>query len=555
MNLTWHIVKKDLRALRWPLALWTLLIAAKLGLGVAMLTGEGGASVDWFPTLDNISMLLAGLQGMSFILVAALIQEDLLVGTSAFWVTRPISGGRLLAAKLLGIGLIFGVLPVLVNLPWWLGCGYGWHEIGWAVLETVGFNAIFALIGLLWAVVTDGYGRFLMWTLVMLIAIPSIAGGISMYLTRIHAAQPAGLMWARTAVALSLAVLGVGGMVVHQFLTRRTVRSVIAIVVTAGLISAVGLWWPWSGNLKKQVENIVSAQREEPFVTPLSPEPTGIGFTIRRGEIISPKNGGSSWSSSRVMMSVPYDVTGLPESQGLMPLAGRYTLSWPDGASDKGWSAFRYGSAWSESAARKALGLPVDTRKYGHDSTAYQSIPLSAAVRLQSEPAAFAVKTTFRLMEIESITGVAQGNSVELSSGAASERITSIEKNGEELRVTFVRRQPALLKDYLLYGDPVFRVFADDTPHFSEYILVNRGLNFGDRGRSESTRMARVGTVGIVAETRVYRGSTLGGGKRLSLAAVNALNEAVLTRVTFRERSRFEHELKTDSLAVQAPNP
>jgi hypothetical protein len=535
--------------------LWILLIAAKLGLGIAMLTGEGGASVDWFPTLDNISMLLAGLQGMSFILVAALIQEDLLVGTSAFWVTRPISGGRLLAAKLLGIGLIFGVLPVLVNLPWWLGCGYGWHEIGWAVLETVGFNAIFALIGLLWAVVTDGYGRFLMWTLVMVIAIPAIAGGIGLHLARVHATPPAGVMLMRTAVELFLAVLGVGVVAVHQFLTRRTMRSVVAIVVTAGLISAVGLWWPWSWNLEKQLENIVAAQREEPFVTPLSPEPAGIGFNIRRAEIFFPKSGGSSWSSSRVMMSVPYDVTGLPESQGLMPRGGRYTLRWTDGANYEGGSGFRSGWVWSDSAARKALGLPVETIKYGHDSTAYQSIPLPAAVRLQSEPAAFAVKTTFRLMEIESITGVVQGNSVEFSSGAASERISSIEKDGEELRVTFVRRQPAPLKDFLLYGNPFFRVIADYTPRFSEYFLVNHGLNFGDRGRSESTRMARVGTVGIVAETRVYRGSNLGGGKRLSLAAVNALNEAVLTRVTFREKSRFEHELRTDSLGVQVPNP
>ena len=41
MNLTWHIVKKDLRALRWPLVLWTLLIVAKLGMGVVLLTADG----------------------------------------------------------------------------------------------------------------------------------------------------------------------------------------------------------------------------------------------------------------------------------------------------------------------------------------------------------------------------------------------------------------------------------------------------------------------------------------------------------------------------------
>ncbi len=36
MNLTWHIVKKDLRALKWPLLFWLLIIIAKLGIGVAL---------------------------------------------------------------------------------------------------------------------------------------------------------------------------------------------------------------------------------------------------------------------------------------------------------------------------------------------------------------------------------------------------------------------------------------------------------------------------------------------------------------------------------------
>ena len=122
MNFVWHIVKKDLRALRWPLVVWVALIAAKLAMGVLLLTSDTTGDQELFDTLSGISKVLAGLEFLGVVLVAALIQEDMLVGTTAFWITRPISGARLLTAKLLGLGIIFVVLPVLVTVPWWLGC-------------------------------------------------------------------------------------------------------------------------------------------------------------------------------------------------------------------------------------------------------------------------------------------------------------------------------------------------------------------------------------------------------------------------------------------------
>jgi hypothetical protein len=125
MNLTWHIVKKDLRALKWPLALWIFVIIAKLGIGVVLLNADGTEGVEWFNKMDALAKILGIFEFVSFVLTAALVQQDLLVGTTAFWMTRPISGGRLLRAKLLSIGLVFGLLPVLVTLPWWQGCGYG----------------------------------------------------------------------------------------------------------------------------------------------------------------------------------------------------------------------------------------------------------------------------------------------------------------------------------------------------------------------------------------------------------------------------------------------
>ena len=129
MNLIWHIIKKDVRALRWPLGLWTLVIILKLGTGVLLLTADGTEAPEWFTRLEGIATTFAGLELLSVLLVAALVQEDPLVGSSAFWVTRPVSGGRLLRAKLAAIGLVFILWPLVVTLPWWLACGYGPREL------------------------------------------------------------------------------------------------------------------------------------------------------------------------------------------------------------------------------------------------------------------------------------------------------------------------------------------------------------------------------------------------------------------------------------------
>src|SRR5262249_55528045 len=98
MNLTWHIVKKDLRALRWPIGVWFLCVVGKLGVGVALLNARGDEGITWFNQMDLLAKTLAVGELLSFVLAAALVQEDLMVGTTAFWMTRPISGGRLLRA-------------------------------------------------------------------------------------------------------------------------------------------------------------------------------------------------------------------------------------------------------------------------------------------------------------------------------------------------------------------------------------------------------------------------------------------------------------------------
>jgi hypothetical protein len=244
MKLIWHIVRKDLARMQLPLALWTLLLLAKITLGVVLRAGDGVDAV-WFSRIELYIVLCTWLGAvMIYALVALLIHEDALVGTQAGWKTRPISGGRLLAAKLLGLALMFGLLPILISLPWWLACGFGLPEVGTAMLETLGWQALFVLPSLALAVISHNFSRYFTLTLAVIFVVALAGLFQAAYLPDLaRASLP--VQESRVWVVLTLILAGIVGVVLHQFLTLRTWRSSLlglaAILLAMGSLSL----WPW----------------------------------------------------------------------------------------------------------------------------------------------------------------------------------------------------------------------------------------------------------------------------------------------------------------------
>jgi len=109
MNLTWHIIWKDLRRLAWPLVFWGVT-------GLHLL-----ASLRWnvqYLSIGDSAMIISLLIHLTliFVLPAWIVQEDGLVGDTVFWRTRPIHSRRLLVAKLCLIVVLFAVLPIIILL-------------------------------------------------------------------------------------------------------------------------------------------------------------------------------------------------------------------------------------------------------------------------------------------------------------------------------------------------------------------------------------------------------------------------------------------------------
>ncbi len=250
MKLVWHIIKKDIARDRWALVIWSLLFVGQVVIGVVARQGDR-ADQDWvvYAQLGNAGLI--GLQiVMGYIMVARLVQADALIGTTMFWPTRPISAARLLVAKALGALLLFGLIPVLMLLPWWLYCNFGWHEILWTAVETLGWQLLVIAPAFLVGSLTDDLGRVLLWTLLLVIALLSwmVLLVASFSGTSGNAYSHAGPAVMFTKLWLSAVVLVVGATAIaaHQYLTRHFVRSVVLVAFCLGLIALIGQVWPWN---------------------------------------------------------------------------------------------------------------------------------------------------------------------------------------------------------------------------------------------------------------------------------------------------------------------
>jgi hypothetical protein len=353
MKLIWHIIRKDIVQFRWALLAWASLYAGQIGLGLSMLhmdhpNLEEAAWLQWG------NWLLVFLQSATgYLLVTQFVQADGLAGTRMFWLTRPISARRLLAAKALGVLLVFAVLPVLLLLPWWLYCGFGARDLGWTACETFGWQALMIAPAFCIAALTDEISRVLMWTLLLLAGLVAwtiwVQSGLKMALGGPAPSGNSGLMFSR--LWLATAILVGGSMIIagHQFLTRRFVRSVTMTVPMLGLIVLVGRFWPWDCS-------ILLTDLSQPEPPPLAAAESFGGVKLALGPAqIRFRDTGIANPEPRTTILQALQVDGMPED---LLITGRAAQSWhwSDGTVDARQSI--YFDSWSDRALRKTFALP-----------------------------------------------------------------------------------------------------------------------------------------------------------------------------------------------------
>ncbi len=381
MNLTWYILKKDFVRLRLPLALWVILMVGRFLVGDRILRVENSdldALQVTLGTLGAMHNVLFGLQLiLCCVLVAALIHEDSVVGENAWWVTRPISGARLLGAKLVGLVLFFWVLPQVVSLPWWLYSGFDRRAIGGAVIQLAYTQAALSLLVLLVAVLTANAARFV--AMVLLLVFAWMCGFITFLA---HSPDvPLGVTQTRAlaGVVLSLAVIAL--VVGHQFLTRRRGRSWVMFSVGFVLMLLLANFWPWDWS-----RWALWRGSEPPALARVTVAPTGeVAFT----------KVGSNLDPSLVRMEMGFRYVNLPGDYSLNFGSVTGTLRWPDGTMQKrtGWiQSYPMAISWHIMGLRAPAGVsPEEWRNSAQrrGDAAIIFIPGSYAAKLRQQAPAW----------------------------------------------------------------------------------------------------------------------------------------------------------------------
>jgi hypothetical protein len=244
MNQVVHIFRKDCRRL-WRVIGAVLLLTFLHGYGVMIdLGGGGGYSIGLSPY-----MLLYALAGLSvlllpitlFLLVVSVIQEESLVGSDKFWLTRPYSRLSLFLEKLLFV-VLWAVVPMLVHDVILI------QHFGFPLSSAVGLLlwkgtqfAFFLLFAAALAVLSASFGRGL------LLGIGAVVITLFSFYVALQSAHgapnPDGATYGILAV---LAVGAVGAFAVVAFQYRYRITPVAALLGVTTIFACVLLarFWP-----------------------------------------------------------------------------------------------------------------------------------------------------------------------------------------------------------------------------------------------------------------------------------------------------------------------
>jgi hypothetical protein len=463
VRLVWHIVWKDLRRL-WPaLGCWALLLIAKGEVGAWALRSDQ-ANTDQLFVFQLLEYTLLPMEVLvSIALAGALIQEDSLVDTQVYWATRPIGGRRLLAAKLLGAVLMFGLLPLVIALRWWLVCGYGISEMGRAALALADGQATVIFPALVLAALTKNLNQFLGRALGLVVALFIWGFGSALLAEATRAELTRGVL--ETSGVLLVALVAAGGAAVLwlQF-TRRQARTgtrLALVVLGLGALARLAAW-----------DFSALWQR-----APRAPEQArGITVAVERVQLEGdPK--------------LDYVLRGVPPGLVLGAEADHF-WRWNDGTTAKSRSGFSLGgwqgaTEWRALGLKSAAGTALSEAAYvtaGPGGDAKRDgivVPLGFFLwgetreRLQAEPSTYTGELRGQLWRPTLEWELPLNRGEVAKHGAHQIWVHSAEWTGSEWQMTMIESRPAWLR-YGQHRPAIATLFGPGKNPANGFALVNR---------------------------------------------------------------------------------
>ncbi|MBS0657267.1 MAG: hypothetical protein JSR82_03345 [Verrucomicrobia bacterium] len=476
MNRTWKLVEKDLRQFRSAWLVWSGLVALEPLCAILLTSiGVSESAILLLPLLDW-PLWLAQLLGGVFLGTVLVLQADAPTQPQAFWKCRPVSGGRLLRAKLLTLSLGFLVWPLLWRSAAWLWCGCSWHQMGWMALDVACVVVAIVLPAICLAVATR--------TLLQFILVGLAFGGTSLFIL-VGVLESSGRGEALSRLALVVAILLAGALPAcfAAYLSRDPGRSLRVLgVAWLCLVAAVARWGPRSG----EAEQMLKAVREGLNATLPKVNPADLRFRLVSAEM--------KQDHGEPSITVALEVIGFAERTG--PAQLELGLRWPnaDGSFSEVtlWSVERTDGEIVNIEDRGRSGAPEDVGVLRFWST----VSPEMAVSLQQQ-----------LTDVELTV---RGTRVELHE--RSVRLQTWERSvrpGEGFRVsTWAHRTRFQLQRYCAISFTRFFLFG------KLWLTDRRRLRVVDADGTQRWRLSPTDTLGVVAAGLVFEAGNLSRDRR-----------------------------------------
>ena len=250
MTLVLHLVRWDMRRFRLVLLLWLLLVSASALLeGAWPAIAIAMAARNTVGLTGNLLALAEILFGVA--LITLVVQEHPLVGTSAFWMTRPIPPRALLAAKLVLLSAAMVFAPVLAEVVLMIAYRVPAGAIAAVSAQSAMFWALWLGVVMVFAALTPNMAKFslavggaIIVTVVSLVTIATIL------IDRAGEGPPiptAEEMYDPTqGVVITMLIIGaVIAFLVAQYRTRARPRAIAIGLAGVAVAWAAASVWPW----------------------------------------------------------------------------------------------------------------------------------------------------------------------------------------------------------------------------------------------------------------------------------------------------------------------
>jgi hypothetical protein len=255
MKIVLHIFKKDLTKLKILLTVWCVLLVLYCVNGFSLFLNNYKMQL----YLPDINALIAGLQFlMVVVIVPLLIQDDPLVGNSAFWLTRPISRKQLLTEKMAFLGLFLLVLPLCAEIFVLLSNGVNVRYISYLVPEFIYRQLKFIVPVLLVACLTQKFSKYALVGIVVLVVwyLVSLMTSLLPLFYNIEVTdflknstleqtdpRDISLEWSINLAKLLISALLYAFVIWNQFITRNAKRTIKLIVCSLIITAGVYKFW------------------------------------------------------------------------------------------------------------------------------------------------------------------------------------------------------------------------------------------------------------------------------------------------------------------------